>query len=114
MEKLIERGEVYWINFDPSVGGEIRKTRPAVILSKQHRQSHLNRLQVVPISSKIEKLYPAEAMILLNGEKRKAMADQLTTVSKLRLASRIGKLTEADLEQVEGVVRLQLGMDRNG
>lgn len=106
----IERGNVYWVNFDPSLGGEIRKTRPAVVLSNNAANAALNRVQVVPITSKTDRLYPGEALIELNGEKRKAMADQLTTVSKQRLGGKLGAVGRADMERIESAVLLQLAL----
>jgi mRNA interferase MazF len=109
----IERGEVYWVAFDPSVGGEIQKTRPAIIISNNASNLTMNRVQVVPISSKTRNLYPGEALIELRGEKRKAIASQLATASMLRLRSRVGTLSKEDLGKVEDAVLLQLGLDRS-
>ena len=97
----MNRGEVWWIRFDPSLGGEIRKTRPAVII---------NRVQVVPLTSKVDRLYPSEVFVNLQGKKSKALADQLTTVSKLRSANLIERLSDSDLRAVESAVKRQLGL----
>jgi mRNA interferase MazF len=108
----LKRGDVYWIAFDPSVGGEIQKTRPAVIVSNDAANAALNRTLVVPISSQISRIYPGEALIQLNGETRKAMADQLTTASKQRFRSRLGTLSPDDMTKIESAVLLQLGIKR--
>ena len=79
-----KRGEIWWINFDPSVGQEIKKKRPAVIVSNDLSNKHLKRYPVLPLSSQIDKLYPCEVLIKFEGKRSKAIADQLTTVSILR------------------------------
>lgn len=104
------RGEVWWVDFDPSLGGEIQKTRPAVIVSNDASNRNLNRVQVLPITSRVNRVYPSEAMLDLSGEPRKAMADQITTVSKLRLKSKLGSVKRADMVTIERAIRLQLGL----
>ena len=107
----MKRGEVWWVKFNtPSVGGDIEKQRPAVIVGNDAANKHLNRVQVVPLTRNIDKLYPSEAYVMLNGKQSKAIADQLTTVSKLRLKNMEGKLSAADLQKVEQAIRTQLDL----
>ncbi len=106
----MKRGEVWWVNFDPSVGGEIQKQRPAVIVSNDAANRFLNRLQVVPMTSRMDRVYPSEAVVHVGRQQRKVMADQITTVSKQRLADRMGRLSGSDLAKVEHVLMIQLGL----
>jgi len=71
------------------------------VISNNAANKYLNRVQVVPMASNVERVYPSEAVVMVKGRPSKAMADQLTTVSKQRLL---------DLHKVEHVVRVQLGL----
>ena len=106
----MRRCEVWWVNFDPSVGGEVKKRRPAVIISNNASNRFLNRVQVVPLTSKTDRLYPSEAVVVFNGKESKAMVDQLETVSKVRLSLRAGTLSPKDLCKIEEVIKIQLDM----
>ena len=106
----MKRGEVWWINFDPSIGGEIRKQRPAVIVSNNAANQFLNRVQVIPLTSSVGKLYPSETYVTFRGKQAKAMADQLTTVSKKRLVNQAGTISKTEMDGVERAIMIQLDL----
>ena len=109
----MRRGEVWWVNFEPSIGGEIRKKRPAIIVSNDAAHKYLNRVQVIPVTSKVDRLYPSEAYVTVRGVRRKAVADQLTTVSKQRLMNRLGKVSGSDMRSVEQAITVQLPLSES-
>ncbi len=104
----MKRREVWWVNFDPSIGGEIKKKRPAVIISNDASNRFLNRVQVIPLTGKTERLYPSESVVVFEVKESKAMADQLATVSKTRLYRRAGIISLEDMRNIEKAIRIQL------
>ena len=106
----MRRGEVWWVEFDPSVGTEIRKTRPAVIVSNDAANRNLARVVVVPMTSNTGRLYPGEAVVSVDGQSSKAMADQIMAADKARLKSQFGTVSKADMQAVEDAIRVHLGL----
>src|SRR5947209_7635885 len=97
----MNRGDVYWVKFDPAVGGEFRKKRPAVIVSNDSANKAANRVQVVPLSSNVERVRRWEALVHVGSRPVKALADQIRTVAKERCGDHAGTLSRIDMLSVE-------------
>jgi len=95
------RGSVWWVEFDPAVGSEINKTRPAVIVSNDIANQFLSRVVVIPLTSNVSRVYPGEAIVMVNNQKNKAMSDQIMSADKSRLKSKIVDLSKSDMLSIE-------------
>jgi mRNA interferase MazF len=108
----MKRGEVWWVEFDPALGTEIKKTWPAVIVSNDAANRNLARVVVVPLTSNTGRAYPGEALVSVAGQDSKAMADQIMAADKARLKSQLCSLDKADLLAVEDAIKVHLGLPR--
>jgi len=106
------RGEVWWVQFDPAIGSEIKKLRPAIIVSNNAANKHLSRVVVVPLTSNTSRLYPGEALVTIAGKKGKATANQITTADKSRLKNQLGALSKEDMLKVEDAMLTHLGLPK--
>ena len=109
------RGEVYLVNFDPTVGSEIRKTRPALIIQNDVANEYSPITIVAAITSKFdERLYPTEVLIK-KGEAGLAqdsviLLNQLRSIDRKRLLKRFGKVTERTLKRVNNSLKISMGL----
>ena len=106
----MKRGALYWVDLNPTRGGEIGKRRPSVILSNDSAIRAQNRVQIVPVTSKVARIYAWEAPLTVLGRPCKALADQIRTVAKERLLDRIGDVSITELRAIEQALKVQLGL----
>ena len=92
------RGQVWLVNLDPTVGSEIRKTRPAVVVSPDELNAHLNTVVVVPLTA--GKAYPFRIATRVQGKEGVAAVDQVRTIDRQRLVRKVASLKPDVLQQV--------------
>ena len=100
----------WWVALDPTIGGEIRKTRPAITIFNDRWNASGNRVQIVPVTSQTRRVHASEALVNVDGNLAKAVADQLRTIDKSRLRGHVGRLTDVEMKAVEQAVRFQLDL----
>jgi mRNA interferase MazF len=108
--RRVRRGDVCWVNLDPTIGTEIKKTRPAVVVSNDSCNAYGSRVVVVPLTSNVSTLYPGEASVRVAGRSARALGDQLRSVDRARIGKRIGRLTRVELDAVDEALRITLAL----
>ena len=106
-----KRGEIWWVRLDPTLGSEIGKTRPCLILSTDIVNERRRTVVVVPLSSSPRFSLPLLVPVHCAGRDVVAVTDQIRAVAKDRLRERLAEISATDLEAVESGVRqiLELG-----
>jgi mRNA interferase MazF len=108
---LIKRGDIFWVDFDPSKATEIQKTRPALICSHDIMNENSNRVIVAPITSNVKKVYSFEYEIKNHHDVQgKIMFDQIRSVDISRLGKKEGSLTFKELSEIEPILKFILGI----
>ncbi len=111
MEIIPERGEIWWVALDPTLGSEIRKTRPCIVVSVKVLNQRRRTVIVVPLSSSAKASPPILIPITCDGRPAVAVSDQIRAVAKERLRNRLGVVAEEELAVLDNGLRqiLQLG-----
>jgi len=112
----ILKGEIYWANLNPTIGSEIAKTRPVLIVSNDINNKHAATVSILPITSSTAKIYPFEVFLPkgegnLNNDS-KAKANQIRTIDKQRIGNKIGKISQTKLAEIEEAILTHLGIER--
>ena len=116
MEKRIpKRGEIWLVSLDPSLGAEIKKTRPAVVISNDINNEHAATITVLPVTDQGEKVYPFEVSLFLKDAPSlkkisKIKCQQIRTIDKLRLIKYIGRVSSEGVALTEEALKIHLGM----
>lgn len=110
MRPALRRGDVYWVSLDPVVGTEIRKTRPAVIVSNDSCNRHGTRVVVLPITGNVSSLYPGEAMVTVKGKPGRTLGDQIRSIDKARLKTRAGAVTADEMARIDEALAITLAL----
>ncbi len=95
--------DVVLVNLDPTIGSEIRKTRPCVIISPDEMNHHINTLIIAPLTH-TQKNYPTRVNCHFNNEPGSIVLDQLRTIDKKRIIKSLGRLTSSEASQVKSVL----------
>lgn len=110
----MKKGDIYFASLDPTIGSEIKKTRPILIVSNNANNKHSTRITVVPLTSQTDKVYPFEVLLQKTEsgliKASKAQCDQIRTISKKRLTSDkpSGKVNNEILEKIYHAIKLHL------
>lgn len=109
-----KRGDIFLVCLDPTIGSEIRKTRPALIISNDINNRYSSTVTVIPITSNVEKVFPFEVLFpsAQSGlpKTSKAKCNQIRTIDKRRLLKPLGKIPVETMQEVEDALRLHLGI----
>ncbi len=109
-----KRGEIYLVNFDPTVGAEVKKARPAVIITNNLNNMHSPVLTVIPLSSNVKRIFPFEVFMSAQeglDKDSKILVNQIRTVDKKRLIKKLTFTSPSILKKIEKAIKLHFGMD---
>lgn len=104
MERTIKRFEIYWINMDPTVRSEIKKTRPCIIVSPDELNQYLQTVIVIPLTSHIRDHYEFRPEITCQNIPAQVATDQIRTIDKSRLGKKIGNCTQKESEKISEIL----------
>ena len=96
---VVKRFEVYLVNLDPTLGSEIQKTRPCLIISPDEMNDHITTVIVAPMTTK-GRMYPTRVNCQIEGKEGQVVLDQIRTVDKIRLVKKIGKINASTQKEV--------------
>ncbi|NGX60353.1 MAG: Endoribonuclease EndoA [Chlamydiae bacterium] len=106
-----KKGDIYWVNLDPTIGGETKKTRPALVVSNDIGNENSKTIIVAPITSKVKNVYPFEVKVFVNEKPGKIMLNQCRAVDKSRLTSKINSVDQRTVKSAEDAIKIVFGIN---
>ena len=107
----MNRGEVWWVDFDPAVGSEVIKIRPAVVVSNEGTNLRIGRALVVPLTSSVDTVHRSETLVRFRENDSKAMIDQMRVADNYRFRNYIETLSQDDVAKVMDIIKSYLDID---
>jgi len=110
----VQRGDIFWANLDPTIGVEIKKTRPVIVVSNNMINRHSHLVIVVPVTTNVARLSPSHVFLPKGegglSEDSKALTEQIRAMDKQRLTGRLGRLSRSFLQLIEQAILNSLDM----
>ena len=103
----IKQYEVYWVNLDPTIGSEIKKVRPCVVVSPNEMNKYLNTITIAPLTTK-SKAYPTRVKTQVAGKMSWIVLDQLRTIDRARFYQPMGHIDASTIQQVKQLIKAML------
>jgi len=101
---IVQQYDVFIVNLDPTIGSEIKKTRPCVIISPDEMNKYLDTVVIAPVTSQ-SRNYPTRVMIDLEEQENWVVIDQIRTIDKSRLTKKIGRLSQKETTSIKHVIK---------
>jgi mRNA interferase MazF len=105
-----KRGDIFWVNLDPTVGSEINKTRPAVVVSNDAGNEKSLRVIIAPITSSVRHIYPFETKLTVQGKEGKVLLDQIRSIDKQRLLKKIAIVDLDTMQLIDRALKIALSL----
>lgn len=100
----VKQYDIFWVNLDPTVGSEIRKTRPCVIISPDEMNANIRTVVIAPLTTS-SRSYPTRINVTINGKKGSIVLDQIRTIDKIRLQHKIGSVAHQTALKIKQVIK---------
>ena len=100
----INQYQIILVNLDSTIGSEIKKTRPCVVISPNEMNKHLNTIVVAPLTTNMRK-YPTRVPVVHNGKKGMITIDQIRTIDKTRIVKVFDKLSSSEIKKCKAIIK---------